>query len=98
MAIRAALPSSPRLPPAAPMAPAAPTPALPGAAPFAARPAAPPPPMQDGGQRGGDVVLDGRLVGQWLADRMGRDAARPNAGTTGFDPRQSPAWTPAGSL
>ncbi len=89
-------PQAPRLPPAAPSA-AMPAP-VPGAPVFAGRPAAPPPPAAEGGRGGGDVVLDGRLVGHWLADRMGREAARPGAGTTGFDPRQSPAWTPAGTL
>ena len=44
------------------------------------------------------VMLDGRLVGQWLSERMGRDAARPAAGATFFDPRQAPAWTPSGAL
>ena len=43
-------------------------------------------------------MLDGHLVGHWLAERMGRDAARPSAGTTQFDPRQAPAWMPAGAL
>ena len=50
----------------------------------------------DGG--GGAVVLDGRMVGQWLSERMARDAARPSAGPTFFDPRQAPAWTPSGVL
>ena len=49
----------------------------------------------DGG--GGTVVLDGRLVGHWLSERMARDAARPAAGPTFFDPRQAPAWTPSGA-
>ena len=95
---------APVRPRAAPLAPSARAlaavagPALPEAPTFGGRPAAPPPPAAEEGGRGGDVVLDGRLVGQWLADRMGRDAARPLAGTTGFDPRQSPAWTPAATL
>ena len=50
----------------------------------------------DGG--GGTVVLDGRLVGHWLSERMARDAARPAAGATFFDSRQTPAWTPSGVL
>ena len=50
------------------------------------------------GTGGGVVMLDGRLVGQWLSERMARDAARPGAGATFFDPRQSPAWTPSGAL
>ena len=48
------------------------------------------------GGGGGTVLLDGRLVGEWLMDRMARDAGRPGAGTTSFDPRQAPAWTPSG--
>ena len=44
----------------------------------------------------GTVLLDGRLVGEWLIDRMARDAGRPGAGTTSFDPRQGAAWTPSG--
>lgn len=45
---------------------------------------------------GGTVMLDGRLVGQWLVERMARDAGRPGAGMTGFDVRQGPAWVPSG--
>lgn len=48
------------------------------------------------GGGGGTVLLDGRLVGEWLMDRMARDAGRPGAGTTSFDPRQGTAWTPSG--
>lgn len=51
-----------------------------------------------GGSSGGSVMLDGRLVGQWLADHMGREASRPPSGTTFFDPRQTPAWNIAGAL
>jgi hypothetical protein len=63
------------------------------------RPAASPR-REAGRSEGGDrpVLLDGRLVGQWLGERMARDAARPGAGTTFFDPRQAPAWTPSGAL
>ena len=46
---------------------------------------------------GGAVILDGRLVGEWMTDRMARDALRPGAGTTFFDGRQGPAWTPSGA-
>lgn len=59
------------------------------------------PQAESGGERDGGpgiVMLDGRLVGQWLTDRMARDAGRPGAGTTFFDPRQAPAWTPSGVL
>lgn len=56
-------------------------------------------PRESGAERGGGVVmLDGRLVGQWLTDRMGRDAARPNAGMTGFNTRQGAAWSPSGVM
>lgn len=51
-----------------------------------------------GGGGGGTVLLDGRLVGEWLVERMARDAARPGAGMTSFDARQAPAWTPSGSV
>ncbi len=47
---------------------------------------------------GGTVMLDGRLVGHWLADRMGRDAARAPAGMTGFDARQGASWGPSGAV
>jgi hypothetical protein len=40
----------------------------------------------------GDVYLDGTRLGQWVADRLARDAGRPQSGTTGFDPRLGPAW------
>ena len=43
-------------------------------------------------------MLDGRLVGYWLSEQMARDASRPGGGTTFFDPRQAPAWTPSGVL
>ena len=62
--------------------------------------AAAPMPQERGGDAGGvgTVMLDGRVVGQWLSERMARDAARPGAGTTFFDPRQAPAWTPSGAV
>ena len=44
------------------------------------------------GAQGGAVLLDGRLVGRWLMERMGQAASRPAVGMTGFDPRQSAAW------
>lgn len=64
------------------------------------RPAvAPQPDRGGGGDSGvGPVTLDGRLVGQWLSERMAREASRPGAGATFFDPRQGPAWTPSGAL
>ena len=88
--------------PQAPAAPVAGMPSGPAAMPgrelLPGRPAVPPPQTQDGGKSGGDVMLDGHLVGHWLAERMGRDAARPSAGMTQFNPRQAAAWTPSGAL
>ena len=52
--------------------------------------------MAAGSGGSGTVLLDGRLVGEWLMDRMARDAGRPGAGTTSFDPGQAAAWTPSG--
>ena len=43
-------------------------------------------------------MMDGRLVGHWVSESMARDAGRPGAGATFFDPRQSPAWTPSGAV
>lgn len=65
----------------------------------AERAAAPQSPGRDrteGG--GGTVMLDGRLVGQWLSEHMGREASRPPGGTSFFDARQTPAWTVSGAL
>ena len=59
-------------------------------------------PQSDGksqtGSGGGTVMLDGRLVGQWLSEHMGREASRPPSGTSFFDPRQTPAWNVSGAL
>jgi hypothetical protein len=60
-------------------------------------------PLPPGRSGGGDLVLgnimlDGHPVGTWMGSRIARDAARPGAGTTAFDPRQAPAWTPSGAL
>ena len=63
------------------------------------RSAAPQPEMQERNQSSmGSVMLDGRLVGYWLTERMAREASRPSGGTSFFDPRQAPAWTPSGAL
>ncbi len=63
------------------------------------KPAAPRSAGQDRNDTGGGtVMLDGRLVGQWLSDHMAREASRPPAGTSFFDPRQTPAWTVSGAL
>ena len=91
--------------PAAAQAPAAPIAgrpggqaAMPGQELLPGRPAVPPAQAQESGKDGGDVMLDGHLVGHWLAERMGQDAARPSAGMTHFNPRQAAAWTPSGAL
>jgi hypothetical protein len=60
-------------------------------------------PPSRGSEDGGEVVmgtimLDGHPVGNWMGNRMAREAGRPGAGTTSFDPRQAPAWTPSGAL
>lgn len=55
-------------------------------------------PREAEGQTGGVVMLDGRLVGQWMMDRMGREASRPPAGMTGFNARQGVAWSPSGVM
>jgi hypothetical protein len=49
-------------------------------------------PTGRGGPTGGDVFLDGMRVGTWLADHLAREAGRPQAGGTAFDPRLTPAW------
>jgi hypothetical protein len=41
----------------------------------------------------GDVILDGARVGRWMASTLARQAARPPAGPTGPDPRQTPLWS-----
>ena len=46
----------------------------------------------------GNVMLDGQLVGHWLAEILAKEASRPPNGTSFFDPRQTPAWTASGSL
>ena len=47
---------------------------------------------------GGSVMLDGRLVGRWITDRMGREAERAPAGMTRFDARQSAAWRSSSAM
>ena len=44
----------------------------------------------------GDVFLDGARVGRWMARSLGREAARPPAAGTAFDPRLTPAWSAKG--
>ncbi len=42
--------------------------------------------------KGGDIYLEGAVLGRWLADRLARAVSRPASGTTAFDPRVSPTW------
>ncbi len=76
---------------AAPMAPA-----LPAMSPMLAPQMASSAPQSAGiGESGpsrGDVYLDGARMGRWIADRMAREAGRPQGGSTGFDARMGPAW------
>ena len=92
-------PVAPGMPDAAPISPV-----LFNPQPVAPRTARPLPPGAEAPERdnapsaaapasGGTVLLDGQLVGQWLMDRMARDAERPPAGLTGFDVRQAPSWS-----
>lgn len=83
------MPAAPRLAVAPIVSAPPPTPATAGgmAAPGPqAAPAAATPPQE------GRLLLEGFELGRWLTDRLNRDAARPPAGATGFDPRLSPAW------
>ena len=73
--------------PAAPMA----TPDGGGVAPRAFAPPAAPS-AQGGGPTGGDVFLMGTRVGSLDRRPSSREAGRPQAGGTAFDPRLSPAW------
>ncbi len=57
-----------------------------------------PEPSPGAGNGGGAVMLDGRLVGRLIAERMGREAERAPAGMTRFDARQSAAWRPSGAM
>lgn len=41
---------------------------------------------------GGDVFLDGTLLGRWMAEHLAQEAGRPPAGLTGFDPRMTRIW------
>ena len=44
---------------------------------------------------GGVLEVDGALLGRFIAEQLGREAGRPPAGMTGFDPLVSPAWMSA---
>ncbi len=54
---------------------------------------APPPQSQQPMTLQGDVILDGARVGRWMTSTLARQAARPPAGPTGPDPRQTPLWS-----
>jgi len=45
-----------------------------------------------GGAVEGELHVDGALLGRFVAEMLGREAGRPQAGMTGFDPLVSPAW------
>jgi hypothetical protein len=74
-------------------------PAPPARPPTAAAPAlqppsfAPPPLSQPTIMLQGDIILDGARLGRWMTSSLARQAARPPAGPTGPDPRQTPLWS-----
>jgi hypothetical protein len=72
---------------------AAPLPASAATTPAAALPSMAPqrPPPQDSAG-GGDVYLDGQLLGCWMENRLTRAAGRPQGGSAAFDGRMAPAW------
>jgi len=43
---------------------------------------------RDAGPNGGDVFLDGMLVGRWMSRFLNREVGRASAGPTGFDARR----------
>jgi hypothetical protein len=50
------------------------------------------PPAARADPTGGQLVIDGIVLGRWIGERLARAATRPPAGGTAFDPRISPAW------
>jgi hypothetical protein len=40
----------------------------------------------------GVIEVDGAALGRFVAEHLAREAGRPQAGMTGFDPRQTPPW------
>jgi len=46
----------------------------------------------EGKPDGGDIYLEGAVLGRWFTERLARAANRPASGGTAFDPRLSPAW------
>ena len=49
-------------------------------------------PEADAGGGEGQLLLDGSLLGRWIIDHLAREADRPSAGGTAFDPRQGNPW------
>ena len=88
-------PSGSSAPPAAPAAPRlhAPPAAMLQAPSQAASFAPPATPSQQSITLQGDIILDGARVGRWMTSTLARQAARPAAGPTGPDPRQTPLWS-----
>jgi hypothetical protein len=88
------LPTAP-VPPVSIAPPPAAAPTLAPTAPLEPRAAsmAPPPLAQaSGGPTHGDVFLDGQRMGRWVSENLAREATRPQAGSTAFDPRIGPTW------
>ena len=52
---------------------------------------------ESGGRMEGAVVLDGHLVGRWMAEFMASEAGRPQAGPNFFDARMGPVGNPGWS-
>ena len=55
--------------------------------------APPPTPSEQTITLQGDIILDGARLGRWMTSSLARQAARPPAGPTGPDPRQTPLWS-----
>ena len=49
-------------------------------------------PMADADGAEGQLMLDGSLLGRWVIDHLGQEAARAPVGGVAFDPRQARAW------
>ena len=95
---QAAPPASSQLP-AAMRVPTAPASVQPASQPFESAPRpqqvsfAPPSQQPPAITLQGDILLDGARVGRWMTSSLARQAARPPAGPTGPDPRQTPLWS-----
>lgn len=64
-----------------------------GMAPTAWPSVAPPAGVDSGRSGQGDVFLDGMRMGRWMTEHLARQAGRPPAGGSAFDPRMGIAWT-----